>query len=354
MSNAPAVLVTGTAAATCYGLGSLPLWHRIARRDRARPAPASASRPFPPLPAESTGGHSRLAAYVLAALEHDLGTFLSALPETERESVGVALGSTYGYLGEYLTYLETASQEGYQLVNPRHFPRTLPNSTAVSVSDAFTLWGSSTAVATGLGAGLEAIGYAAECIRGGDEHSMLAGACEELNPATLPTTEPHRGCAAEGVGILLLQSSEAAAARDRQPLAVCGAVAARHGIWCDDPASREKAIATIQEALCGSDLSVGEVTAVFPSAGGSARGDQFEAELLERLFGRGLLSLDVVAIKPVTGECLAASGALQCLAAVQYLAQSTRADRHRPPAAALVYTCGLDGTFASAIFRSAA
>ena len=140
-------------------------------------------------------------------------------------------------MSKYLAYFEAGTDRGYQLVNPRHFPTTLPNWSTVSVSDAYSLWGSSTPVATGLSAGLEAIAYAAAAIRSGEEQAMIAGGYDELNLcnasvlATITTTSPAATypVAGEGVGILLLQSADAVAASGRRPLAAYGATVTRRG-----------------------------------------------------------------------------------------------------------------------------
>src|SRR5439155_26544789 len=92
---------------------------------------------------------------------------------------GGILDGAYGHLSTYLAYFEAGTDRGYQLVNPRHFPTTLPNRSTVSVSDAYSLWGASTQVATDLSAELEAIAYAAAAIRSGEEQAMIAGGYDE-------------------------------------------------------------------------------------------------------------------------------------------------------------------------------
>src|SRR5207244_3661 len=103
-------------------------------------------------------------------------------------------------------------------------------------SDAYSLWGSSTPVATGLSAGLEAIAYAAAAIRSGEEQAMIAGGYDEINLcnasvlATITTTSPAATypVAGEGVAMLLLAAADACLGA-RGPLHCVAAVHALAG-----------------------------------------------------------------------------------------------------------------------------
>ena len=365
MESAPSVFVTGAAAATCCGLGAQALWDQLARGpDSAGPRAAPAVRRFAPSTLPTAGQRplpdaDRLTAYILAAVDHDLGAFLTGLSDQERECIGVTLGSAYGHLSKYLAYFEAGTDRGYQLVNPRHFPTTLPNWSTVSVSDAYSLWGSSTPVATGLSAGLEAIAYAAAAIRSGEEQAMIAGGYDEINLcnasvlATITTTSPAATypVAGEGVGILLLQSADAVAASGRRPLAAYGATVTRRGLWWDAPDARARAAQAVRDAVSEGGVLLTDIVAVFPSTNGDARRDDFEAQVLREVLCDRLRTIDIVPIKAVTGECFGAAGPLQCVAAVHYLACAAHTPEVSDTAAALVCSSGYDGTFAATVFR---
>jgi 3-oxoacyl-[acyl-carrier-protein] synthase II len=370
------VFVTGAAAATCCGLGAQVLWDHLTRHeDVASPVPAPRRFCVDRLPQENRlrlSDADRLTANLLAALDYDLGAFLSQLSDQERERVGVALGSAYGHLSKYLGYFETGTEEGYQLVNPRLFPTTLPNWSTVSVSDAYSLWGSGTPIATGLTAGLEAIAYAAEAIRQGDEQAMLAGGYDEINPYNLRVLEILRKRSrsglrhslptdldpitpGEGVGVLLLQSGDTVAASERKPLAAYGATVVRRGVWRDAPGASTRAADAIRVAVAASGLELNQIVAVFPSANDCQGTDVFEAQLLRDVLGSRLSAVDIVPVKRVIGECFGAFGPLQCIAAVEYLANVAPERSADGPCAALVSSVGYDGTFAATVFsRSSA
>src|SRR2546425_420446 len=385
------VVVTGAAAYTGCGLGKEAFWSRLRSGIGANGDLQGGVSWRTPLP-ETLLGHSRrvktdhpLATRLLAAIEHDLGQFLAELTAEERKHVGVALGSAYAHLGSYFAYYQTGTEQGYQFVNPRHFPSTLPNFLAVEVNDAYSLWGSSTTVGSGLAAGLEAIGYAAAGIKQGEETAMLAGGVgegEDFNQNLLEATGLRSASGfvrpfatdrdgtvpGEAVAVLLLQTEQSARASQRKPLAeVCGTVSAKRAFW-DSPSGRRKAMEAIGCVLESAGAKPSDIDAVFPSVSGTIQGDEFERELLQEVFGERLESVLIVPVKHITGECFAASGPLQCLAAVCAVAfapegpllgvQLARkgakpqwAEQIGSVSTALVYSAGYDGTFSALVVR---
>jgi hypothetical protein len=73
-------------------------------------------------------------------------------------------------------------------------------------------------------------------------------------------------------------------------------------------------------------------------------------QLADEVVGPELSGVDIVPIKTVTGECFSASGPLQCIAAVEYLAHLAPDGRGTTPPAALVSSMGYDGTYAAMVF----
>ncbi len=392
MSGESPVFVTGVAAYTCLGLGHRALWdHLGARGPNGKGRPQQKARWFA---APQKGGddqrsvwsEQRLSSYLLSAIDNDLGDFLRALSPEERERCGVALGTAYGHLGSYFSFFQTGTEQGYQLVNPRHFPFTLPNCCAVSISDAYCLWGSSTTVSSGLASGLEALALAADAIRRGDEEVMLAGAADEINDfnvhvldavvsrsptgAIRPLAEDRDGTVpGEGVGVVLLQSAGSATAHKMKPLAeVCGTAVSRLRGGLDEP---EQVASVIGQALSDSGLELSEVEAVFPSANGSREGDELERRALRHAFGARLSQVALYPVKEATGECFAASAMLQYLAAVycvgtaesfagagvdvdedEDVGEGGRSERGIDGYSnALVFSCGYDGTIAATVLR---
>ena len=384
------MVVTGAAAYTsCCGLGREAFWSRL----RGINGEPQGGAPRRAAPLEMLVRNDRkikvdqpLALHLLAAIEHDLGPFLEGLAAEEKEHVGVALGSAYAHLSSYFAYYQTGTEQGYQLVNPRHFPSTMSNFFTVEVNNAYSLWGSSTTVGSGLAAGLEAVGYAVAATGRREETAMLAGGLDELNDfnqhlleaaglrsplsSIRPFATDRDGTVpGEGVGVLLLQTEESVHASRRKPLAqVCGSASARR-VFRESGRGRARAVDAISRTFKAASVRAGDIDAIFPSANGSIQGDEFERALLRDVFGERLESVLVCPVKHITGECFAASGPLQCLAAV-YAVSSTPegpllgvrlvrngdelqcVERVRPISTALVYSAGYDGTFSALVVRS--
>src|SRR5437660_2616924 len=383
------VVVTGAAAFSCCGFGAEAFW-RLLRDSTAVNGNVGGGilRRFTPLEIAPSNdpkvkSDHPLAARLLAAIEHDLGQFLKGLKPDEKESVGVVLGSAYGHLDSYLSYYQMGTEQGYQFVNPRHFPSTLPNFCTCEVNNAYSLWGSSTTVASGLTAGLEAIEYAAAAVERGEERAILAGGLDVITDYNQETLEaaglrspsgvvrpfaPDRDgtVPGEGLAVLLLQSEEGARRTGRRPLAeICG-FASAHGIRWKDPSAPSRAAKTVRQALAAAALDSNDVDAVFPSANGSIEGDEFEFFLLQEVFDKQLPSVLLCPIKAAIGECFAASGVLQSLGAVYAVGlapEGPSSDIGLPfngtelrlaqqlgrRSAALVYSSGYDGTFSALV-----
>ena len=352
MSSVPAVVVAGTAAVTCCGLGAEALWSEVSGKSTTnwnREKTGHRFSPTEPAAVSRRAIHSdhRLTAFVLAAIEHDLGAVLAELSDEERERMGVALGTAYGHLQAYLDYFENGTEHGYRSVNPRHFPHTLPNCGTVSVSRAYSIWGSNTTIATGLAAGYEAIAYAADAIRRGDEQWMLAGAFDEINACNI--RGPTSG---EGVGVLLLRGADSAMPKGQGAVVEICATTVTRGLSWSTPDATAQALEVVRETLQASETEVSDTVAVFPSGCADGQSPDIDAGLLEGLFGQRLAGVDVVLVKPVIGECFAAFGPLQCVAAARYLTSlPADPDGESDPAAALVYSAGYDGTFAATLLR---
>ena len=109
-----------------------------------------------------------------------------------------------------------------------------------------------------------------------------------------------------------------------------------------------------------------DIDAVFSSANGTTAGDELELVVLRRIFGDRLGSVAVYPIKSVIGECFAASGPLQCIAAVHTINHGTLSTDRGPgpsngflPAVrlgrctrALVLCVGLDQTYSAMVLAS--
>lgn len=338
------VFVTGCAASTCCGVGVAPLFARFRRglsSDSAPPTnPCSANRQgfrFPPITVDIsqyvriTRTENELTRQLLAAVASDLAQKVQGLSASERDEMGIILGNTSGNYTPYCQFYSTGINDGYIRVNPAHLPATLINYQAVQLSNALGIMGQSTTISSGFSAGLDAVGHAMMRLRLGKDRAILAGGIQELTPydheflqvkqliSPRGVIRPYHGTRdgtvpAEAVALLLLERQHPDDGQHCKALAEVLGWASATGGPGKDPVARAKRV--IDEALRMAELEAGEVDAIFPSANGTCAGDQLEIYVLRRVFGDRLSSVAVYPIKSVVGECLAASGPLQCIAAL--------------------------------------
>ncbi|MCZ6820873.1 MAG: beta-ketoacyl synthase N-terminal-like domain-containing protein [Calditrichaeota bacterium] len=390
MQPAERVVITGLAASTCCGVGIEPLFQRFARGLRSNAdseadfsSQTNGFKKFAKISLDirdlvrKTRTDNLLTQHVLAAVECDLGTQISQWNEEIKGNVGVVLGNTSGHVKQYLKYYMTATREGYEFVNPMHFPATLLNYSTVQLNNAFSLRGSSTTISSGFSAGFEAIGYAALQLKLGREQLMLAGGIEEMNDLILgilhreafsklegiqPLSKGDRTTPGEGVGILMLESLLRAEREGRKPFGeILG-----YGNCKGDAKTGDLhriAAAALYRALQQADLGVGDIEAIFPSANGNPAVDGFELRVLKEVFGSRLQSIPLYPIESIIGECFTAAGPLQCIAATYALHMETDPTKHpqtranglllpntiSPCRMALVSSLGFDHTFSAMI-----
>jgi 3-oxoacyl-[acyl-carrier-protein] synthase II len=388
------VAITGTAASTWLGVGTSHLFGRLSEGLWARPydiCEAGAKR-FPPLTYDiadlirKTRTDHELTRQLFAAVDCDLGADLAPLDNDSKARAGVVIGNSSGHIPSYLAYYTTAIQEGYERVNPVHFPATLVNYSTAQLSSGYALQGSGTTISSGFGAGLDAIGYATLRLQRGQDHLLLAGGIEALNPYNLgllkrhdavsvsgrmrPLHEDRDGIvAAEGIGVLQLEPLlRAQQAGHKKVLGeVLGYHAASGYRRKGEAVGFDRIVSAISQLLQMAELSPGDVEAIFPSANGSIMGDALEARVLRHLFGAHLDRIPIYPVKALVGECFTAAGPLQCMAALYALTLPPSLPRETPPTSvsgidglllldtivpcrkALIYSMGLDGTFAALI-----
>ncbi len=351
-----AVVVTATAASPRLGVGtgllSAALGNGAPRSAEAAchgfGPPAARRGRFGPIDVDIaewvhvTRTEDELTRQLLAAVACDLRPHLRRLGTA---GLGTIIGNTTGNDEAYARFFTTAIAHGMARVNPVLLPLTLVNYQSAQLNNALGIMGQATTISSGHAAGLDAIGQAALRLRLGPECAFLAGGVQRLTPGdaarleaaglhspsgrVAPNAADRDGTVpSEAVGLLLLErvpvsaglsavGSRLSARGGPEALArVLGWSAGDAGAGGDDVADR------IESALCGaladSGLEPGDVGTIYPSANGTPA-DDLERRVLRRVFGPRLDAIGSVAVKAIVGECLAAAGPLQAIAAVHAL-----------------------------------
>jgi 3-oxoacyl-(acyl-carrier-protein) synthase len=276
------------------------------------------------------------------------------LEQLSGESVGVAAGTSFSGLNDYMELFIDGLTLGADRVNPSQGPQTGYNAPPSQLSIFLKASGPNLTISSGYASGIDATSYGAHFIRHARTRVVLAGGVETLSYFTIyaermaddgfgrvrslrPYDRRRTGTIpGEAAGILVLEDAKSAEGREVSPLAeVVGAgsafASAKPGAGSEEAARR-----AIEQALAASKCDPSDIDAVVASGNGSPGLDATEARALYGVFGEGV---DVCSVKGAVGESRAASGAVQAAVAALALKEGLlpptigfeELDSHLPP-----------------------
>jgi 3-oxoacyl-[acyl-carrier-protein] synthase II len=252
-----------------------------------------------------------------------------------RCEVGVVLGTMFCSVHTISEFDRRGLVLGPKNVSPMDFANTVINAAAGQVAIWHDLRGVNSTIAGGITSGLQAIAYATELIRSGQETAILTGGAEELcfesfhgfaragwlcaadngaGECPIPFDARRNGFAlGEGAALLMLEDEASAAARGAT---VWGEIKG-HGTAYDVSrgtvgVQAVEAIArAMRLALRDAQIRADDIDCLSASANGSILADRYEAQAVAAILAGQAASLPVTAIKSMLGETLGASGAMQ-------------------------------------------
>jgi len=353
----PRVVITGIGVQSPNGTNTAAFWDALARgesgidRITLFPTDGLACRiagevknlTYDCLPPKDRKRVPRLVPLSILAAEEalkDSGLAYDKLSETERQQIGVILGTGAGGLDfgerEYERFFSKESR-----VSPFAIVSSFVGMVSSEVSIHFGFRGPSHVISTGCTSSTDAIGYAASMVRSGMVQHVLTGGAEAcITPAVLTafvqmgttTTrwndEPHRGSRpfnvdrdgfvlSEGSWIFVLESYESAISRD----APIYAEIAGYGSTCDAyhkvqimPGGDESARA-IQIAIRSANLSPEEVEYINVHGTATRVNDEIETLAVKKVFNGRSHRIPLSATKSMIGHPQGASGAAGVAAA---------------------------------------
>ncbi|MCH7484401.1 MAG: beta-ketoacyl-ACP synthase II, partial [Chloroflexi bacterium] len=259
-----------------------------------------------------------------------------------RDRVGVLLGNGIGGLEESQKAVRTVDSRGGMRLDPFFFPKMLPNMAAAHIALNFGARGYNNTVITACAAGTQAIGDAMDlvragrvdvCITGGSEASLCElGLCgfavirslsqnnDEPQKASRPFDAERDGfVAAEGAGIMILESEEHAKSRNAPILAeVAGYGACNDAFHVVAPsADGDGAMRAMREALADAQVETAEVDYINAHGTSTQLNDKSETLAIKTLFGEDAYRVPISATKSMVGHSFGAAGAVESVAAVQ-------------------------------------
>jgi len=255
------------------------------------------------------------------------------------DELGIVIGSTYGSIDSISTFDLEGLQEGPTFVNPMAFPNTVLNAPASRVSIFCNATGLNSTISTGTASGLDAIIYASDFLQLGRGKAVLAGGVHGLTrdifwgayssgvlsgssdaaEISAPFDKRRNGFViGEASALLVIERLEDALERNAKIYAEI------KGYGCTfnpDKTSRDdidttQGVRCISMAMEDAGINNEDVSYISACANSSISGDMMEAKIIRDYFGDSADKVPVSAIKSMTGECLDASGSLQCVAGV--------------------------------------
>lgn len=280
-------------------------------------------------------------AVVQEALEHAN----LKIDESNRDRIGVVIGSGIGGIGTLLEQAEVLRERGPERVSPFLVPMMISDSAPGMIAIRFGARGPNMALATACASGNNAIGEALEMIRRGAADVMIAGASEAalvpvamagMNVMTALSTRnddpqtasrPFDGerdgfLMGEGAGVLILESLEHAQARGATILGEVtgyGTTDDAHHISAPAENGAGAAIA-MKLALQNANLDSAEIEYINAHGTSTQLNDKSETAAIKTVFGEQAYSIPVSSTKSMTGHLLGASGAIEavfCILAIR-------------------------------------
>jgi 3-oxoacyl-[acyl-carrier-protein] synthase II len=281
------------------------------------------------------------AAVALEALEH-AGL---KIDESNRDRIGVVIGTGIGGIGTLLEQADVMRERGPDRVSPFLVPMMISDSAPGMLAIRFGARGPNMALATACASGNNAIGEALEMIRRGAADVMIAGASEaalvpvamagmnvmtalstrndDPQTASRPFDKDRDGfLMGEGAGMLILESLEHAQARGAAILGeVTGYGTTDDAHHISAPAENGAGAAmSMKVALENANLETRDIDYINAHGTSTPLNDKSETAAIKTVFGEQAYSIPVSSTKSMTGHLLGASGAIEavfCLLAIR-------------------------------------
>lgn len=268
------------------------------------------------------------------------------LERTDRERVGVLIGSGIGGMETFETQHTALMEKGPGRVSPFFIPMMISDMAAGQVSIQFGLKGPNFGTVSACASGAHAIGEALRLLRAGDADVILAGGAEAtitpmavagFNSAralSLRNDDPRRASRpfdkdrdgfviGEGAGLVVLETEEHARRRGATILCELAGYGATGDAYhmtapCVDGDGAARAM---KRALKDAGMALDEPAYVNAHGTATPAGDPIEVTALKTVFGEHARRLMVGSTKSMTGHLLGAAGGLEAVVTALVIAR---------------------------------
>jgi 3-oxoacyl-[acyl-carrier-protein] synthase II len=263
------------------------------------------------------------------------------IDDTNRDRIGIVIGTGIGGIGTIMEQAEVMRERGVDRVSPFLIPMMIADSAAGMLAIRVGARGPNMAIATACASGNNAIGDAMETIRRGSADAMIAGGSEgALVPIAMAgmnvmgalstrNDDPLRASRpfdknrdgflmGEGAGILIIEELEFAKARGANILCELtgyGTTDDAHHISA--PAENGAGAAmSMKLALENANLTVNDIEYINAHGTSTPLNDKSETAAIKTVFGERAYKIPVSSTKSMTGHLLGASGAVEAVFSV--------------------------------------
>ncbi|MCE7904461.1 MAG: beta-ketoacyl-[acyl-carrier-protein] synthase II [Anaerolineae bacterium CFX3] len=345
--------VGNTAAETWEALivgksGAAPITHFDASRHKTRFAAEVKGFDGPALfGAREARKMDRFAQFATAAALEALEQAEFTVNESNRDRVGVLIGSGIGGIITLLQEVDTLRERGPDRVSPFLVPMMISDSAAGMIAIRVGARGPNMSLATACATGTNALGEAAEMIRRGAADVMIAGAAEAaivpvsmagmnvMGALSTRNDEPTRASRpfdkdrdgflmGEGGAILILESLEHAQARGAKIICEFSGYGASDDAYHISAPAENGAGAALSMQLALKDAGLGMTDIGYINAHGTSTSlnDKSETAAIKTVFGEQAYKIPVSSTKSMTGHLLGASGALEAVVCAKVISEN--------------------------------
>ena len=289
----------------------------------------------------------RFAQFAIAAAQEALDQSGLQINESNRDRVGVVIGTGIGGITTMIENYELLKERGPDRVSPFLIPMMISDSAAGVLAIRTGARGPNLALATACATGSNAVGEAAEMIWRGAADAMLVGASESaivplamagMNVMTALSTRNDSPETAsrpfdknrdgflmgEGAGMVILESIESAQARGAKILCeFLGYGVSDDAYHISAPAENGAGAAlSMKLALEHAGLKPKDIDYINAHGTSTQLNDKSETAAIKTVFGEYAYKVPISSTKSMTGHLLGASGAVETAICAKILAEN--------------------------------
>ncbi|MBG9793405.1 3-oxoacyl-ACP synthase [Paenibacillus dendritiformis] len=278
----------------------------------------------------------RFVQFGIAASKKALDDAKLDMDQTNRDRVGVIVGSGIGGLGTWEEQHRVLLEKGVKRVSPFFIPMMIANMASGHISMMIGARGPNTAAVSACATGTHSIGDAFKIIQRGDADVMICGGAEAtirpigmagfcaMRAMSTRNDEPERASRpfdvdrdgfvmGEGAGVLVLESLEHALARGARiyaEVAGYGMSADAHHITEPDP---EGPALCMTRAIQDAGFEPAQIDYINAHGTSTPVGDKSETRAIKAALGDHARNVAISSTKSMTGHLLGAAGGVEAV-----------------------------------------